>query len=75
MDDKLFNFEKFIKNVAVIDNRTYRIIGKYKPNTKIQYDGKKRVVSILNEVKDYILDFYLNHETISKLNKKKILED
>ena len=69
MDDKLCNFEKSIKNVAV------RIIGKYKPDTKIQYDGKKRVASILNEVKDYILDFCLNHETISKLNKNINLKD
>ena len=52
-----------------------RIIGKYKPDTKIQYDGKKRVASILNEVKDYILDFCLNHETISKLNKNINLKD
>ena len=42
VDDKLFNFEKPIKNLADIEYR----IDNYKPDKEIQYD-KKRIVSIL----------------------------
>ena len=51
-----------------VDNRMYRIIDDYNSQTS-EYEGKKRVLSILNAVEESILDFYLNCETISKLIK------
>ena len=53
-----------------VDNRMHRIIDNYKPKTETEYEDKKRVVSILNKVKNFVLDFYLNRETILKLSKK-----
>ena len=52
------------------DNRIHRIIDNYKPKTETEYEDKKRVVSILNKVKNFVLDFYLNRETISKPTKR-----
>ena len=69
VDDGLFNFGKYIKNLANIANKM-NIIDDYKPKTKTEYDDKKKVVSILNEIKNSILDFYLHRETIFKLIKK-----
>ena len=46
----------------------YRIIDDYNSQTS-EYEGKKRVLSILNAVEESILDFYLKCETISKLIK------
>ena len=36
---------------------------------QIEYKVKKRVVSILNETRNSLVDFYLHHETILKLTK------
>ena len=66
VNDRLFNLEKSIKNFLDVDNRIHRIIDNYKPKTETEYEDIKRVVSILNKVKNFILDFYLNRETISK---------
>ena len=70
MNNRLFNFEKSIKNLSDIDNKIHRITDNYKPKTETKYEDKKRIVNILNSVKNSILDFYLNLETISKLTKK-----
>ena len=48
MDDRLFNFEKSIKNVANIDDKVNILIDDHKPKTATEYDNKKIVVSILN---------------------------
>ena len=69
MNDRLFIFEESIKKLSDIDNKTHRIIDNYKPNTATEYEDKKNYQH-LKGVKSYILDFYLNHETISKVTKK-----
>ena len=46
------------------------IIDYYKPKTKIKYENKKKVVSILNEIRESILDFYVHYDSIFKLTKK-----
>ena len=67
MNDTLFNFGKFIKNLSDVGDRIHRIKGDCIPQTKSEYEDKKRVLSILNAVKKSVVDFYLNRETISKL--------
>ena len=37
VDNRLFNFEKFNKNLADVDNKVNVIIEKYKPQARIQY--------------------------------------
>ena len=69
MDDILFSFEKSIKNLSDVDSRIYRIIDYYKPTTETKYDDEK-VFSVFNAVKNSILDFCLNQETIFKLTEK-----
>ena len=42
VDNRLFNFEKSIKNSSDVDNRIHRIIGDYNPQTKSEYEYKKK---------------------------------
>ena len=67
MDDRLRIFEKSTKNLSDIDNIIHRIIDDYNPQTKTKYVDKKRVLSILSAVKNFIIDFYLNGKTIKLL--------
>ena len=46
------------------------IIDYYKPKTNIKYENKKKVVSILNEIRESILDFYVHYDSILELTKK-----
>ena len=46
------------------------IIEKDKAKTKIEFDNKKRVVSILNEIRKSMLEFYVHNNTIFKLIEK-----
>lgn len=39
-DDRLFNFEKSIKNLANIDDKVNIVIDDYKPKTKTKYGNK-----------------------------------
>ena len=75
MDDRLFDFEKYMKNLSHVHNRIHKIIDDYNPQTKSKYEDKKRAFSILNEVKNSVPDFYFNPETISKLIKSISLQD
>ena len=68
-DIRLFNFKKSTKNLAYIDEKINATINDYKPKTETEYD-KKRVVSILNEIRKSMLDFYVSHETIFNLIEK-----
>ena len=72
VDYNLFNFEKSISNLINLDDRINMILEKYKTKTKIEYDNKNRVIiiNILNEIRMFMLDFYVHHDTISKLIKK-----
>ena len=68
--NRLFNFEKSIKNLVNIDDKTNMVIDYYKPKTDTEYDDKKRVVTILNEARISMLNFYTYRGTFSKLTKK-----
>ena len=46
MDDKLFNFEKSVKNLSVVDNRIHKIIDEYKPPRETEYEDKKDSLAI-----------------------------
>lgn len=70
MDDRLFNFEIFTKNLSDIDNRINSIMDAYNPQAKTEYEDKKGVFSIFNAVKNCTFDFYCNRETIFKLIRK-----
>ena len=41
MNDRLFNFDKTIKNLSDFDNRIYMIIDDYKPKVEIKYEHQK----------------------------------
>ena len=70
MDYRLFNFQISIKNLVNIEHKINIIIDENKRKKETEYDHKKKVVSILNEIKNYVLDFYFHHETVFKLTKK-----
>ena len=56
--------------MANIDGKINMIIEKDKAKTKIEFDNKKRVVSILNEIRKYMLEFYVHNNNIFKLIEK-----
>ena len=64
------NFEKSIRNLVNINSKINVVIDNYKPKTNTRYENKKRVVSILNEIRKSILDFYVHYDSIFKLTKK-----
>ena len=70
LKENFLNFEKFIKKLANIHDKINMMIDYYKPKTKIKYEDKKRVVSIFNKIKSYMLDLYTYHETIFKVTEK-----
>ena len=44
MDDRLFNFQRLIKNLSNVDHRKYMNIDDYKPKTETKYKGKKELL-------------------------------
>ena len=46
------------------------MIREEKTPKKNEYDHKKRVFSILNEIRESMLGFYTHHEVIFKLKEK-----
>ena len=46
VDDRLFNFEKCIKNFANIDDKVNIIIEDYKPKTETKYDNKTEFLAL-----------------------------
>ena len=69
VDYNLFNFEKSISNLVNLDDRINMILEKYKPKTKKDDDNKNRfiIISILNKIRMFMLDFCVHHDTISNL--------
>ena len=51
-------------------NRINTIIDNYKPKTAIKNEDKKRIFSMLNEIRITMLDFYVHYNTFSKLTKR-----
>ena len=69
ISDRLFNFEKIIDDLTNINNKISIIIENFEFKTKIEYDDKKRVASILNKIRKSKLDFYSHHEAIFLIKK------
>ena len=57
VDNKIFNFEKSIKNLANIDEKINMIIDYYKPKTKTKYDDKKELLVFLMKLESLCLIF------------------
>ena len=55
VDNRLFNFKKYINNSAniKIKQKINIILNDHKAKTETWYNDQKRVVSILNEIKFY----------------------
>ena len=53
-----------------IDVKKNAIIENYVPKTKVEIEDKTRVVSILNETRHILLDYYLDPNTIAELQKR-----
>lgn len=70
LDDKLFSLNKFITKFANIDDRVNIIIKNYNSETEIEHGSKKKVAGILSTIKNLLLDFHLNRNTIAELHKK-----
>ena len=62
-------FDRSIKNLADIDNKKSIILKNYEPKTKVELEGEKRIISILNKIKYNLLDFYLDPIIIVELYK------
>ena len=57
VDNKLFNFEKSIKNIG---EKINMIIDYYKPKTKTKYDDKKELLVFLMKLESLCLIFIVN---------------
>ena len=57
VDNKLFNFEKSIKNIG---EKINMIIDYYKPKTKTKYDDKKELLVFLMKLGSLCLIFIVN---------------
>ena len=53
-----------------IDDKITTTVEDYEPKTKVEIEDKKRVASILNEIRNALLDYYLDPNTIIELHKK-----
>lgn len=50
-------FNKFIKNLATINNTTNTIAEEYEPEAKVWVENKKIVISILNKIRNNLPDY------------------
>ena len=69
MIEEKFDFNKSIKNRATIEDKLNTIAQDYEPKTHVQIEDKKRVVTILNRVRNSLLDYYLDISTVVKLHQ------
>ena len=51
------------------NDKTTTIVKNYKLETKIETEDKKRVASILSKIRYNLLDYYIDSNTISELQK------
>ena len=70
MFENHFILDRFIKNLADIEDKIQMIIEIYEPKTKAGIEDKKRVISILNAIKYDLLDYFLDPNTIIEMHKK-----
>ena len=55
--------------MAIPIDKTTTLVKNYELETKIETEDKKRVVSILSKIRYNLLDFYIDSNTISELQK------
>ena len=51
------------------NDKTTTLVKNYKLETKIETEDKKRVASILSKIRYNLLDYYIDSNTISELQK------
>ena len=64
-----FFFDRSIKNLADIKNKINMVVGNYEPKTKVELENKKSVISIFNEIRYDLPDYYLDPNNIVQLHK------
>ena len=65
-----FILDRFIKNLADIEDKINMIVEIYGPKTKPGIEDKERAISILNAIKYDLLDYFLDPNTIIEMHKK-----
>ena len=68
--DEEFDYNNTIKNLIAIDDKIDKIVEEYDPKKRVGTEDKKRVISILNIIRNNLLDYYLDPNTIVELHKK-----
>ena len=51
------------------NDKTTTLVKNYKLETKIETEDKKRVASILSKIRYNLLDYYIDSNTVSELQK------
>ena len=62
MYDISFILKNYIKDLAGIDDRINILVAKYKPDNVTELEDSKRVTSILNIIRNNLLDFYTRQD-------------
>ena len=70
MIDKEFDYNNAIKNLIAIDDKIDKIVEEYDPKKRVETEDKKRVIIIFNIIRNNLLDYYLDSNTIVELHKK-----
>ena len=68
--DEEFDYNNAIKNLIAIDDKIDKIVEEYDHKKRVGTEDKKRVISILNIIRNNLLDYYLDSNTIVELHKK-----
>ena len=55
--------------MATIDDKINMIVEGYEPKIKVEIENKKKVISVLNEIRKGFVDYYLDPNTIVELHK------
>ena len=55
--------------MATLDDKTTTLVKNYGLETKIETEDQKRVVSILNKIRYNLLDYYIDSNTVTELQK------
>ena len=71
MIDEEFDYNNAIKNLIAIDDKIDKIVEEYNPKKKsVGTKDKKRIISILNIIRNNFLDYYIDSNSIVELHKK-----
>ena len=62
-------FKKSLILVNLLKFWQLLIVEDYEPKTKVEIENKKKVISVLNEIRKAFLDYYLDPNTVVELHK------